>query len=85
VANRAGFGDTVRVMYSCALCGLQRVAVDVPAREADEDVMHWSLQTLAGAISVDHRRQSPGCQAKSITEVMIPLLGVDRVGDVPKH
>lgn len=67
------------LMYSCKLCGLHRVKVPVRSRETEESVTAWMDHTIH-MIAFDHRRRSPVCQAKEITEVMIPLTGTDRIG-----
>lgn len=69
---------TTRVLYSCVPCGLRRVPVDVPAR-GEEDVLAW-MEKLGHAMSMDHARRSPHCHPESLTEVMIPMTGTDRVG-----
>lgn len=67
-------------MYSCHLCALKKVTVEVPARTDSQDVKHWMEQVLIYAIADDHRKRSPRCMATSISEVMIPVSGADRVG-----
>lgn len=69
---------TTRCKYSCRTCNLHRVALDVPARQA-EDVSDWMTATVA-LVGADHQRRSPGCPAKELTELMVPLTGTDRVG-----
>lgn len=76
---------TVTVRYSCHGCGIVRREVVVPARMSDaDDVVKW-METLAGVISVDHSRASPLCTATTMSEVMIPISGTDRVGGVVKN
>lgn len=69
---------TTRCKYSCAVCSLHRVPLDVPAREA-ESVTDWMTATVQ-LVANDHQRRSPGCPAKELTELMIPMSGTDRVG-----
>lgn len=69
---------TVRVQYSCPLCGLFKVHCDVPAR-GDEDVLVWMEQTIA-ALSHDHHARSPQCHPGELKDVMIPMTGTDRIG-----
>jgi len=72
---------TIRCMYSCRLCGIQKASLDVPARGDDEEVGHWVGETCARAIGEDHAKRSPGCSAQKIDEVWIPINGAPRVGD----
>jgi hypothetical protein len=76
---------TVRVLYSCVPCGLSKVACEVPERGPYEDVSDWVGRTLPAAIKADHSRRSPACQAATISEVLIPMTGVERVGDALRH
>jgi hypothetical protein len=69
----------VKVKYSCTLCGVHRVEVDVPAR-TNEDVVFWMQEVLGLAVSNDHRARSPLCESRTMSEVMIPLSGVDKLG-----
>lgn len=70
---------TITIKYSCNLCNLHRVSLEVTAREA-EDLMDW-MDNLTHVISRDHQYRSPGCPAKKITELMIPMpIGTDKVG-----
>ena len=61
---------TIQVLYSCALCRLKRVPVDVPAREA-EALTPWLDRTIA-LVAHDHIRRSPGCQAQELSDLFIP-------------
>jgi hypothetical protein len=69
---------TITVMYSCAGCGLEKAAVDVPARE-QEDVTVWMARTML-RVSAHHVRVSPSCPAETLSDLMIPIAGADRVG-----
>jgi hypothetical protein len=69
---------TIRCFYSCALCGLKKVPVDVPAR-GDEDVCDWMEVTIR-LVGQDHAFRAPGCHPKTLTDLMIPMTGTDRVG-----
>lgn len=64
--------------YSCAGCGLQRVAIDVPAR-VTEPVKVW-MDATVNRIAADHRRRSPHCRSQELKELMIPMTGRDRIG-----
>ena len=69
---------TITVFYSCLLCGLQKAACVVPARE-DEDVRVWMDSTIR-RVSVDHDMRSPNCHPDTLSELMIPMTGTDRIG-----
>ena len=66
---------TTRVLYSCALCGVVKVGVDVPARQ-DEDVRVW-MDHMIRFLMVDHVGRSPNCAARKFTDVMIPMSAGD--------
>lgn len=74
---------TIRVLYSCRTCHLEKVGCDVPAR-GEEDVLVWMEATIAH-VSVDHARRSPGCVPADgkLNELWIPTAGTDRVGGPP--
>jgi len=69
---------TTRLQYSCDRCGIKRQILDVPARQ-DEDITVWMDRTIY-LVAHDHRRLSPTCNAKSLTELLIPMTGTDRIG-----
>lgn len=69
---------TIIVFYSCALCGLRRVPVTVPARAA-EDVLDWMAVTVR-RVSDDHHTRSPHCRPATLTDLLIPASGTDRIG-----
>jgi len=48
----------------------------------DEDVVKWLDQTAA-YVALDHRRRSPNCIARKMSNLKIPLTGADRVGGPP--
>jgi hypothetical protein len=64
--------------YTCKPCGIERVALEVPARQT-ESVTAWMDATVR-RISADHRRRSPHCNARELTELLIPTTGTDKVG-----
>lgn len=64
--------------YSCHLCGLKSVEVDVPARTT-EDILDW-MRMLGERLSADHRARSPRCRTASLADVMIPITGANKVG-----
>ena len=69
---------TIGVKYSCALCGLHRVTVDVQARE-DEPIGEW-MEAMARQLAEDHEKRSPICHPKQLTEVMVPMTGAVKLG-----
>lgn len=73
---------TIRVMYTCALCGTIDRGVDVPARMDPDavDVKHWVEQIMGRAISDDHSRHSPFCPSRKMDNVKIPITNVAHIG-----
>ncbi len=76
--------NKLHVFYSCFLCGMHRIGLDVDPREPDEDVRVWFDKTLL-KIQGDHFTRSPDCQATKLDEVLIPVAGAPRIGEVPQH
>ena len=68
--------EAIQVKYSCAGCGVRRVAVTVAAR-TQEPVVEWVEKIMAQAISNDHSQRSPHCVSRTMSEVMIPIEGKD--------
>ncbi len=68
----------IRVLYTCRLCGLDNVGVDVPAR-GDENVLVW-MDSTARQLSEDHAKRSPNCYPKTLDEIKIPITGANKVG-----
>lgn len=75
----------VELKYTCGLCGLHRVACKAVPRGEDQGVTDWVENVAIAAIIADHKRRSPDCHPRKLDEIMIPVSGVDRVGDVPKQ
>jgi hypothetical protein len=73
---------TIRCLYSCDLCGLEKVEAEVPARTF-EGIIDWTERVLGGALSADHARRSPLCHATSLARVYVPVKGTDRIGAAP--
>jgi hypothetical protein len=71
---------TITCMYSCNLCGLTKVKVEVPARGSDEDIKHYLEQVAATCLSEDHARRSPHCRPETLSEVYIPTTGAKYIG-----
>lgn len=71
----------ITVFYSCHKCGLENVSLDVKARE-QEDVIKW-MEHLGRELSQDHAHRSPRCITKELSDVKIPIEGVDRIGGAP--
>ena len=68
----------ITVLYSCHACGLKRIEVDVLARE-NEDVVAW-MDAVGHKLSEDHARKSPHCRPQTLSDVMIPIAGAEKVG-----
>lgn len=71
--------NVIVCMYSCHLCGVHRVAVNVPVRTS-EDVNVWMDDVAIPALVRDHESRSPGCKPSTFSEVMIPMTGRAKVG-----
>jgi len=71
----------ITVFYSCHLCGLNKVGVEVDARDK-EDVIQW-MDYVGIRLSQDHKRRSPLCVPKELKDVMIPMTGVNKIGGAP--
>lgn len=69
---------TIGCKYSCALCGLKRVEIQLPAR--GEESVTDCMQATVNLVAKDHRRRSPHCRAKELTEFLIPTTGRDKIG-----
>lgn len=69
---------TITVKYSCDVCGLTDVQVEVRARE-DEDVTTWMDQTVR-RIARHHSGTSPFCTARTLKNLMIPITNADKIG-----
>lgn len=77
--------ETMIVKYSC-VCGINRVAVEVPDRGDVEDVVHWVSVTVATRIGADHGQRSPHCNVRKMREVLIPLPpGTESLGKPVKN
>lgn len=70
---------TIRCMYTCNMCGLEKVAVEVPAR-GEEDVATWMKESCIPSIAADHFGRSPLCMNTQIDGLWIPVIGVQKVG-----
>ena len=70
---------TITVKYSCNGCGLHRVECPVPARTV-EDVVFWTEQILGRAVGEDHANRSPFCTSRTMSEVMVPISGAEKIG-----
>jgi hypothetical protein len=75
---------TVQVLYSCRGCGLTKTPCAVVERGAYEDVKHWFEEIMLKTLILDHTKKSPLCQEGVLSEVMIPIAGANRVGEVPR-
>lgn len=66
------------VYYSCAKCGLIKVPCLVKARE-EETIDEWRTN-LGKRLSDDHSERSINCHPKNLSNVMIPLTNVSKLG-----
>lgn len=69
---------TIRVLYTCVGCGVEKAPLHVRAR-LGEDLMTWMDATMY-VVHDDHRDRSPHCQSQHV-DLMIPVPpGTERVG-----
>lgn len=61
------------IRYTCALCELYDVTVEVRFREPAEDIIVWMKQVVEPALGKDHQRRSPDCHPTMLTQVKIPM------------
>jgi hypothetical protein len=71
---------TIRCLYTCSLCDLVDVAVEVPARESTRPVVEWMERICIPAIGADHALRSPGCQPETLENLKIPITNADYIG-----
>jgi len=69
----------ITVRYSCSVCFLDNINLDVPERDATEDVRDWMERTVRLTWE-DHWRRSPSCRAKMLSNLMIPMTGRPMIG-----
>ncbi len=76
--------ETVRVRYSCQLCGINEAEIRVPAREDHEDIKSWLQQTIMLATDDHARRQTtwpmPICRSNRPSSIMIENRLEARIG-----
>lgn len=70
---------TITIKYSCTLCGLKDIDVTIPARYANDDVVHW-MSDVGIYLSEDHAMRSPSCHPTSLQDVKIPMDGAEWIG-----
>lgn len=63
--------EYLEVRYKC-VCMETEVAVRLPFRAADRDVVDWMREDVGAAISADHRARSPTCARRTMAYVKIP-------------
>jgi hypothetical protein len=76
---------TIICKYTCHLCGLYRIPVHVPARDAGQHVGQWMKTVAIPALCEDHAKRSPLCHPKTLAEMMIPVAGADYIGGPVKQ
>lgn len=73
---------TITVLYSCHFCGLTDIPVQVAARLPGDDLMAW-MDQMGRVLSTDHFQRKPDCRPTKLSQVKIPMEGVECVGGVP--
>lgn len=76
---------TTAIKYSCTLCGLTDIEVLVQAREANEDIIHWTNTVMIPALCLDHAQLSPDCHPTQLQNITIPMSGVEYIGGPTVH
>jgi hypothetical protein len=76
--------STIRVLYSCDGCGIDRASVEIAERAEGEHLGAW-MDKLAVGIAIDHAARSPTCRSVVMREVMIPVQADDPVGAKPRN
>jgi hypothetical protein len=71
---------TIKCLYTCTLCDLVDVAVEVPARASTQAVVEWMERICIPAIANDHRRRSPACNPDTLENLKIPISNADYIG-----
>jgi hypothetical protein len=75
---------TIEVLWSCARCRVWRAKLLAPARASGSDVLDWMQDTVA-QVQRAHLARSPGCPARELTELLIPMEHTDYIGGPVKH
>lgn len=70
---------TIKCLYSCEGCGIERAEVEVPIRTT-QDVAEWMERVVIYIVSGHHAAHSPECTAQTMRDVMIPITGADKIG-----
>lgn len=73
VDRQIGVRAAVKCFYTCDACGVTERVVHIAAR-GEEDAGEWVRDVMAPAIARDHDGVSPGCGAKSMTNVKVPIV-----------
>lgn len=73
----------ITCMFSCKVCGLDRIKVQVPARETPDlekanDVVAWVNRT-AQLLGEEHSRLRPDCPAREL-DIYLPIEGAEFIG-----
>jgi len=70
----------LRIRYSCKVCGLKDIEIQIPFRDSNEDVVKWMESKVIPATGADHRRRSPLCMTQELSDLKIPITGAEYVG-----
>lgn len=72
----------IGVKYTCGLCTVVDATVQVPARPSEMDLEKW-MANLTAIIQADHQRRTPGCPARKLKQVAIPVSNAEWIGGPP--
>lgn len=75
----------ITIKFSCEECGIKDEAVEVAARQENEDLVKWVGSSVISAITFRHSMISPECKAQEITDLKIPIDDKDDHGWVGKQ
>lgn len=75
----ANLEERIQVRYDCTVCGIVKANLEVRCRRPEEKIMDW-MRNLQHSLQHDHLFRSPGCGAKELTNVWIPMTGRPEIG-----
>ena len=76
---------TIQCKYTCNLCGLFRISVNIKARTT-EDICYYLENIVIPKLMQDHHQRSPNCHPNELTELMIPIPnGTNKIGGVVEN
>lgn len=75
-----------RCFYTCSMCPLKDVPVEVAPRDRQYNVVQWMKKIVVPALMADHKMRAPRCRAKSFADIKVPIEAAQiLVGDETIH